>query len=158
MSRRRPLPAPPAPRGGDHTVRIVCTGPRRDPHRERLVTTLRVSSLRVTINGETHLVSRTDGLTVPRDSWSDLPGEQQPHYRRGWSDPADWDGSWRKVALRCPVPACRPVLEAGPELADRLADALVESGLRRVGLRDLVSLAARLSTSSRSVTGDAADL
>jgi len=153
MSRRRPLRY----RARIHAVRVVCTGSRHDPHRVRLVTTLRVNLDRPEPAYDSRTRDgRTDEIRQPRDQWTDMIDDPQPHYRWGSYDPADVGGSWSKVHLRCPVPACRPVLEAGPELADRLADELVGAGVRRVGLRDLVSLAARLSTSSRSVTGDAA--
>jgi len=141
MSRRRSL----RDRARTHTVRIVCNGSPHDRHRERLVTTLQVNLDRPEPVYDSHTRDgRTDEIRQPRDQWTDIIDDPQPHYRWGSVDPADVGGSWRKVHLRCPVPTCRPVLEAGPELADRLADTLVEAGVRRVELRTLVAVAATM--------------
>jgi len=151
MSRRRSL----VHNAPVRRVRIVCVGrpEHADGHAEHEVTVLHINTERL---GEAR---PADAFEQPRDDWTGgVVDDPQPHTRWGRSPADPGDPGRIKVHLRCEKPQCTPVLEAGPELADRIASALIESGDRRVELRNIVSFASTLGGSSRTETGDAAGL
>lgn len=153
MSRRRSLRV----KANIRNVTIVCIGRPHWEHQEREVAVVRIN-LDHPRGSQPELDERgVRILREPRDHWTaDLAvGDEWQRTRLRWSDGR---GSVKVVPLRCPVPACTPVLRVSADLADRLMDAVIEARLRRVELGWLVGVASTLVTNSRNKTGDVADL
>ncbi len=123
------------------TIPVVCPHPGR---RAEVVTRIRVQEgLRDAESRSAALRStatRPDGSRYqaePLDNWSGEVDDPMPH------TPTVTVDRWTvrvKVRVRCRAPGCRHTLEASPELADRIVDALLNTDTRRVELRTLVAL------------------